>query len=59
MLVDLLPPFLKTFGSSLTARDGRRLSEKATPMRSEMSQLEALTRGLNALQVRDCGTIFL
>ena len=50
MLVDLVPPFLKTFGSGHNARD-RRLSEETTPIRLEISKLESLTRGLNALQV--------
>ena len=52
LLVDLLPPFLKTFASvHLSTGRGRHLSGEVAPKRLEIQQLEQLTRGLNALQV--------
>ena len=52
MLVDLLPPFLKTYGYAVGRLDrGRRLSDGTSAARLEIGQLETLTRGLNALQV--------
>lgn len=52
MLVDLLPPFLKTYGYALEALDrGRRLSDETAAVSLEIGNLERLTRDLNALQV--------
>ena len=52
MLVDLLPPFLKTYGYAIEPLDrGRRLSDEASAARLEIGQLEVLARELNALQV--------
>ena len=48
-LVDLLPPFLKTYGYALGLLDhGRHLSDETA---AEIEELETLTRDLNALQV--------
>ena len=52
MLVDLLPPFLKTYGFGLGDLNGRRLSGEKSLPRLEIGKLESLTRDLNALQVR-------
>ena len=52
LLVDLLPPFLKTYGYAVGRLDrGRRLSDGTSAARLEIGQLETLTRGLIALQV--------
>ena len=52
MLVDLLPPFLKTYGYAVDRLDrGRRLSDETSPARVEIGKLQMLTRELNALQV--------
>ena len=52
MLVDLLPPFLKTYGHAVDHLDhGRRLSDGTSAARLEMGELQRLTRKLNALQV--------
>ena len=48
-LVNLLPPFLKTYGYALGPLDhGRHLSDETA---AEIEELETLTRDLNALQV--------
>ena len=52
MLVDLLPPFLKTYGYAIGRLDrGRRLADGTSAARVEIGQLQMLTRRLNALQV--------
>ena len=63
LLVDLLPPFLKTFASNLdTRRRGRQLSgetDARARSRLEIGTLEMLTRDLNALQVLCVGCLRL
>ena len=52
LLVDLLPPFLKTFAlERLPSRRGRHLSDERAAKRLEIQQLEKLTRDLSVLQV--------
>ena len=52
MLVDLLPPFLKTYGYAIGNLDrGRHLSDGTSAARVEIERLQMLTRRLNALQV--------
>ena len=52
LLVDLLPPFLKTYGYAIGPLDrGRHLSDGTSAARVEIGQLQMLTRRLNALQV--------
>ena len=52
MLVDLLPPFLKTFEFGLRPPDRRRrLAGETSAAVAEIGTLEQLTRALNALQV--------
>ena len=52
MLVDLLPPFLKTYGYAVDRLDrGRRLSDGTRAARVEIGRLKRLARRLNALQV--------
>ena len=51
MLVDLLPPFLKTYEESLDTKRGRHLSDETTSARLEITVLLKLTRDINAHQV--------
>ena len=52
LLVDLLPPFLKTYGYAIGPLNrGRSLSDETSAARVEIERLQMLTRGLNALQV--------
>ena len=52
MLVDLLPPFLKTYEFGLRSPvRRRRLAEETSAAVAEVGTLEQLTRALNALQV--------
>ena len=48
LLVELIPPFLKTFEFGLADPNGRRLSSDE---RDEIDKLEELARKLNTLQV--------